>query len=461
MNKILTNVDKSKLNITDNMTYDEIRKIIDTIDPDTMGFNGDETPKDISEYIKDEKTSGAVSGVSIGNNGLVIVDNFTSINFTNKHNPKKYLVIHYTAGTVDNGSAAKANSEYFKNTYIGASAHFFVDCSKTIYRSVDEDLVAWHCGANKYYHPDCRNSNSISIEICSYTKNGVYDFKNETIENAIVLAKYLVNKYNIPKENVIMHWDVTHKICPAPFITNNLPNQRWYDFLDRIFDSANITPLYLGKVVNIKSSEYLNFRSGPGENYSIIGKFALNDTLNIIGENGNWYQVVAGNLTGFVSKSYISICEWADPIRDNLFNLSVITDKNEWSNYDEPITKALAVQLISNIYGTTPKSTESHWANNAVNRLIDKNIITDKSQWSDLDSYINKALFMALIDNATGGMTTRYKGRNADHWARNCLDSLCDKEIINDPTQWQDFEGQVQKGIALSLINNAYYKISR
>ena len=64
---------------------------------------------------------------------------------------------------------------------------------------------------------------------------------------------------------------------------------------------------------------------------------------------------------------------------------------------------------------------------------------------------------MALIDNATGGMTARYKGRNADHWARNCLDTLCDLRIVQSPQEWcNDFEAQVSRGMVLAMCCKAF-----
>ena len=42
----------------------------------------------------------------------------------------------------------------------------------------------------------------------------------KTIENVLELTYTLMNKYNIPKENVLRHYDVTNKVCPEPFVRN-------------------------------------------------------------------------------------------------------------------------------------------------------------------------------------------------------------------------------------------------
>ena len=142
-----------------------------------------------------------------------------------RHTAIKYLVLHYTA---NNGDTAFSNCKYFSGANRNASAHYFVD-EKGIYRSVRDMNVAWHCGSmNGYKHKYCRNTNSIGIEMCSrIDSNGKFYIKEKTIANAIELTKYLMEKYDIPVENVIRHYDVTGKMCPRPFVENG---KLWLDF---------------------------------------------------------------------------------------------------------------------------------------------------------------------------------------------------------------------------------------
>jgi N-acetylmuramoyl-L-alanine amidase CwlA len=138
----------------------------------------------------------------------------------------KYIVIHYTA---NNGDTAKNNADYFANNgNILASAHYFVD-ENAVWQSVKDTDTAYHCGTTGVYkHPLCRNTNSIGIEMCSRKDaNGKYYFKDATVKNAADLTKELIKKYNIPKENVIRHYDVTGKVCPAPMVTDE---SLWKEF---------------------------------------------------------------------------------------------------------------------------------------------------------------------------------------------------------------------------------------
>lgn len=138
----------------------------------------------------------------------------------------EYIVIHYTA---NNGDTAKNNLNYFANNQnLSASAHYFVD-ENEVCQSVKDTDTAYHCGAKTYKHKYCRNSNSIGIELCSRKdNNGKYYFKDKTIANAIAITKELMQKYNVPVENVIRHYDVTGKICPAPMVNDE---KLWKEFL--------------------------------------------------------------------------------------------------------------------------------------------------------------------------------------------------------------------------------------
>lgn len=146
----------------------------------------------------------------------------------------KYIVIHYTAG---NGDSASGNCNYSANGKHGASVHYFVG-DDGIYQSVQDKDRAWHCGSEtgKYKHPACRNANSIGIEMCSRKDgNGKYYIKSGVTEMAAELTRYLMNKYGIPKENVVRHYDVTGKACPEPFVRDTA---QWNNFKERLEDNA-------------------------------------------------------------------------------------------------------------------------------------------------------------------------------------------------------------------------------
>lgn len=146
-------------------------------------------------------------------------------NYTETNGRKiKYIVIHYTG---NDGDTAAGNCNYFAGADRHASAHYFVDECE-IYHSVKDKDKAWHCGDDIYYHPECRNGNSIGIELCSrIDASGLYYFAPETVALAIELTKAKMQEYGIPASNVVRHYDVTHKLCPAPFVYDA---EQWEEF---------------------------------------------------------------------------------------------------------------------------------------------------------------------------------------------------------------------------------------
>lgn len=139
----------------------------------------------------------------------------------------EYIVIHYTS---NKGDTAKNNAVYFSRQKLNppASAHYFVD-ENEIWQSVHDADIAWHCGAKTYKHKSCRNANSLGIEICMLDKDG--NIRLKSIANAIKLTKMLMQKYNISKDNVIRHFDVTGKDCPAPMVEDET---LWVNFKNKL-----------------------------------------------------------------------------------------------------------------------------------------------------------------------------------------------------------------------------------
>ena len=150
----------------------------------------------------------------------------------------KYIVVHYTG---NDGDTDENNANYFKNNIVEASAHYFVD-DDSITQTVPDDYVAWHCGAKTYKHAYCRNTNSIGVEICDDVKNGVIYPSEKTIENALELVKALMKKYSVPKENVIRHYDVTGKLCPAYWCGSKEKDEKWVSAFWGLLGASNDSP---------------------------------------------------------------------------------------------------------------------------------------------------------------------------------------------------------------------------
>lgn len=155
----------------------------------------------------------------------VIIDGFKQAGSGNyragRSAPIRYIVVHYTA---NKGDTAKNNADYFARTTTKTSAHYFVD-EKEVWQSVGEQDTAYHCGADTYKHPFCRNGNSIGVEMCLLDKAG--NIRPGTIDTALSVVRQLMAAYDIPIDRVLRHYDVTGKNCPRPMVENP---QLWEDF---------------------------------------------------------------------------------------------------------------------------------------------------------------------------------------------------------------------------------------
>ena len=154
----------------------------------------------------------------------------------------KWIVIHYVGAL----GGAEANCKYYASQYVNASAHYYVGFAGEIWQSVEDKNIAWHCGAKKYVHPECRNGNSLGIELCVRNKGSLADtsrdwyFEDATVQAANALTKELMAKYNVPADHVIRHYDVTGKICPNPFVYNHTPHT-WEAFKKALVSPAEYT----------------------------------------------------------------------------------------------------------------------------------------------------------------------------------------------------------------------------
>lgn len=155
----------------------------------------------------------------------------------------EWIVIHYFGGL----STALECADWFCNPCNrSGSADFCVDDEHIIQVNPNLDKYnTWHCGGGLQgnirhaYHGICKNCNSIGIEMRPYNdhgnviaaKNAGWYFHQQTVDNTIDLVRYLMSKYNIDTEHVIMHADVTGKYCPAPFLDDI---SQWENFKKRI-----------------------------------------------------------------------------------------------------------------------------------------------------------------------------------------------------------------------------------
>lgn len=296
----------------------------------------------------------------------------------------KYIVLHYTA---NDGDTDENNGKYFKNNIVKASAHYFVD-DDSITQSVPDNYVAYSVGGNKYsdcsitgggkYYNKATNSNTLSIEICDDVKNGVVYPSVKTIENAIEFTKTKMKEYNIPKENVIRHFDVNGKKCPAYWCGNTEKNSKWKtEFWNKLSDVASTTI----NTAPLPSSTTLKFNKGD------IVKFA-----------GGTHYGSANASSGSVVKASKAKITAISKNAKHAYHIRAVNDKGEF---------------ISGVYGWVDASTvsaiaptfSSYKVQVTANSLsIRKGAGTNYARVG----YIKDKGIYTIIDEATGAGATKW-----------------------------------------------------
>lgn len=167
----------------------------------------------------------------------------------------RYIVIHYTAGTTSRTGSARNVADMFKRGAVGGSADFIVDDGTAVQYNPDPlNRYTWAVGGNRYntkggsLYGVVKNSNSISIEVCStnrtnpkaYANDPAWTFTDAVINQAVNLTKHLMKVYGIDAAHVIRHYDVTGKQCPGivGWNADTGSEAKWQNFKRRIQDTV-------------------------------------------------------------------------------------------------------------------------------------------------------------------------------------------------------------------------------
>ena len=80
-----------------------------------------------------------------------------------------------------------------------------------------------------------------------------------------------------------------------------------FTFGDWEWSTADMKTDGTDAAVSSKVKSYLNLRSGSGTEYEIIGHLLPGEKVQVVSEDGDWYQVVIPERTGYVYKDYVDM----------------------------------------------------------------------------------------------------------------------------------------------------------
>lgn len=222
----------------------------------------------------------------------------------------KFLVIHFTAGSLD----AHGTAAYFQSEKARASAHLTIGTDGTTVQNVAFNRKSWHAGKSQWAGYYGLNNHSIGIEVCNpgpltITNTGYKTWWGKTIVDGDIIEAPHPNNPNgevfgwIPfteEQNMALlgigealfeeyrllecvgHDMISphRKFDPGPCM-----NYRIYDRLNNI-DGDYHDEFHVTGVKN-----YLNARSGPGTDYAIIDKLDKGTLVEVISRQGVWWFV--------------------------------------------------------------------------------------------------------------------------------------------------------------------------
>src|SRR5690606_9642874 len=165
------------------------------------------------------------------------------------------IVEHYTANP---GASAYNHYKYFNGTAIAqkryASAHIFVDKVEA-YLIIPLNEVAYHANDGSYrgvseLKPNA-NLYSIGVELC-IEKDGT--FHPETLRRAAEINAELCKRFKLdPHKDIVRHYDVTHKNCPARWVKYPKEFAEFKNMVNMVLNPPKIEPKNLPDVASFSN----------------------------------------------------------------------------------------------------------------------------------------------------------------------------------------------------------------
>ena len=131
-----------------------------------------------------------------------------SCHYAERTQPIQFLIVHSFDESL--------NEMIERLDELEISTHYLIDQKGKIIQLVADDKVAWHAGKSYWKGITGLNAYSIGIKLESPSA-GQNPFPEVQIQSFKKLAQKLMQKYNIPPENVLGHSDIapTRKVDPG------------------------------------------------------------------------------------------------------------------------------------------------------------------------------------------------------------------------------------------------------
>lgn len=244
-------------------------------------------------------------------------------------NAPAYIVIHFTAGFSKNSDSFGGMLNIYKS-YVehGSNAHYLVgrdaiwemvnpktyyctySCGSSVGKKNQCQLPGWFGGKLAMSHAGVAgHSNTINVEICS-CKAGLrrcnpmdtdWYFSDGAYVNAVMLTAWLCDEFGIKVDHIIMHNQITGKLCPAMWCNYDGAEAGFDRFrmdvsrlLNDIQEDTPVSPNPepSGGTINVAADSL--FYSRPSSDSVIVGMAQSDASMSYSVQNGNFYYTNKG-----------------------------------------------------------------------------------------------------------------------------------------------------------------------
>jgi N-acetylmuramoyl-L-alanine amidase len=184
----------------------------------------------VSVTSRKDRSSLETVEVSLSNGSVVREWYLTPNPYSRPQHPLKKvkgIVIHYTANP---NTSAENNRNYFEGLAekkdTAASSHYIIGLEGEVIQCIPLTEIA--------YASNDRNIDTISIECCHEDETG--KFNDKTYASLVELSAALCREFNLKREDIIRHYDVTGKLCPLYYVEHE---EDWEKLRDDIIKKTD------------------------------------------------------------------------------------------------------------------------------------------------------------------------------------------------------------------------------
>lgn len=120
-------------------------------------------------------------------------------------------------------------------------------------------------------------------------------------------------------------------------------------------------------VVFSAAEDYVNIRDGAGTECTVVGKFYHNSIGEIVGQEGDWYQIVSGDVSGFVRGDYVVTGLEAQEVASEALDKYVVVDTEALYLRQEPGLEAAVLDIAAEGEQYSVLEETQEWVKVAVN----------------------------------------------------------------------------------------------